>query len=260
MNKIALSLFLSISIIFLNSTKILAQNDLPSLLIEPTQINSIVNDTFTVDLIIDTANQEVAGVGAELFYNQNNLEVTKIDTYPIFDSYPNASYDNTKGTISISGIEDPTSQVLYNGKDRFATITFLSKSVGQSTIKFNYLPNNTRDSNIAVTYGTGDILAYTNSLIVSISPNTNSPNTVVDNPTFSPPENQTNNSNTLIYILGSIIIAILIIIITLFFFLKNKKPSPQEPNIVIKTNNQPLNPNSSAPTSPILDNPPPPIY
>jgi len=261
MNKIALSLFLSLGIIFLHSTNLLAQNNLPSLLLEPTQTNSTVNETFTVDLRIDTSNQEVAGVGAELFYSQNNLEVTKIDTYPIFDSYPNATYDNAKGTISISGIKDPTSQSLYQGIDRFATITFRSKSVGQTTVKFNYLPNNTRESNIAVTYGNGDILAYTNSLTVSISPNPNIANTTVtDDTTLSPPMTNSANNN-LIYIIGSIIAAIIITIIVLFLLLKNKNTSPQEPTIIIKTDNQsPTNPLPPTDSPPYTNNTVPPTY
>lgn len=139
----------------------------PALLFTQESVNTKVGESFTTDVSIDTAGAQVGGVGAKIIFDPQALEVSQIETLPVFPDYPAANQDNIKGTILISGIVQDKSQ-LYSGKGTFAKIHWTAKSAGETKIQFNYVPNETKDSNIAVLYGTGDILQKVNTVAVTI--------------------------------------------------------------------------------------------
>ncbi|MEO8581447.1 MAG: cohesin domain-containing protein [Patescibacteria group bacterium] len=139
-----------------------------SLLFVPETISTGVGQQFTTQVWIDTAGASVGGVGAKINFNATSLSVEKIETLPVFPDYPATTFDNETGSINISGIVRSKDE-LYTGKGQFATITWKTKGAGDSSIAFNYVPNSTNDSNIAVLYGNGDILQKTNSVVIQVA-------------------------------------------------------------------------------------------
>jgi hypothetical protein len=139
----------------------------PSLLFSPETENVKSGETFDIDLLIDTAGQQVGGVDAVVKYNPSLLSGASIQTTGVFNDYPATIINNQDGQINISGIVNSINN-LYAGRDTFAVITFKAVSQGTAIVNFHYLPGSTRDSNIAVTFGSGDILNRVNSLTVSI--------------------------------------------------------------------------------------------
>ena len=158
--------YLGIGLLFLTlATPSLALQ--PSLNFSPSSKTVEKNETFTIDILLDTAGYDVGGTGAKISYDPNKLSVTKIDSQPIFADYPALIIDDANGTLTISGISASLND-LYNGRDTFATIWFLAKNSGETTAGFNFQPGSTTDSNIAVTFGNGDILAAVNQLKITI--------------------------------------------------------------------------------------------
>ena len=148
-----------------------AQTSSASILFTSEQSNTSTNEIFTTELEIDTAGAEVGGVGAKIKFDPTYLQIDKIETLPVFPDYPATTFDNEKGTAVISGIVK-SKDALYSGKAPFATITWKAKSAGSTPIELLYQPNETKDSNIAVLYGTGDILSKVNSVLVNIDGST----------------------------------------------------------------------------------------
>lgn len=218
------------------SKTVLAQSAEPSLLFNPTQISTTANQDFTANIVIDTAGKDAAGAGAEIFYDVQYLEITKIDTFPIFDTYPTVTQDNRQGIASISGINEPGDKEFYKGKDTLATITFHAKSAGQATVKFNFLPNNTRDSNIAVTTGNGDILSKVNTLQVTIAPNPQA-NVDISASPKSQPNTPAGPNYTLYLLVGLAVFLVIVVVAIIFILISRKKNHPHQsgPTIIIPT-------------------------
>jgi len=143
----------------------------PSLLFSDSSKAVGVGEIITVDIILDTAGQEVHGAGAKITFDQKNLEIVSIQPGTIFGDYPVASYDNTSGNIIVSGIASSKNNS-FNDSGVFATLTFRAIKEGDSSVQFIFEPGSTRDSNIAVTYGTGDILSNVGTLSITVTPGT----------------------------------------------------------------------------------------
>ena len=111
----------------------------PSLLFSPDSINTTLDRDFSVDIVVDTAGQEIGGVGVEVIYEKDKLIVTDIKIGTIFSDYPLAAIDNDNGKVSVSGITDSLRN-LYEGRDVFATITFTATSLGTSRMDFVFTP------------------------------------------------------------------------------------------------------------------------
>lgn len=139
-----------------------------SLKFQPSSMNLGVGERLIVDIIIDTAENEVAGCGAKIEYDPNIISVVSIDLGSIFNDYPSATFDNNTGRAMISGIVNSPKN-LYKGQGKFGTITLQMVSTGMTKVKFEFTPGSTTDSNIAVTYGNGDILESVNELNITVT-------------------------------------------------------------------------------------------
>lgn len=139
----------------------------PSLNFSPSAKTVEQNETFTIDVLLDTAGYDVGGAGAKINYDPAKLSVTKIVPGTIFADYPALIIDSTGGKLTISGISASLNQ-LYNGRGVLATIWLKTKNSGETTADFNFQPGSTTDSNIAVTFGNGDILAAVNQLRITV--------------------------------------------------------------------------------------------
>lgn len=154
--------------IFLSGQQTFAQTASPSILFTPEQVTQAVGTEFSTELSINTQGNQVGGVGAKVRFDPMLLEVTRVETLPLFPDYPASSFDNVKGTVTISGIVR-SKEELYTGTASFAKVYWKAKKAGLTTIQLLYEPNSTKDSNIAVLYGNGDILEKVNSVSVEIT-------------------------------------------------------------------------------------------
>jgi len=139
----------------------------PSLMFSPVEVTTNLGDNFTLDVNIDTGGQKVGGAGAQIFYDPLFLQAVSIENGTIFSDYPSSDFDNNQGKIIISGIVSPITN-LYSGSGLFAKVTFKSVNSGVSSVKFNFVPGSTTDSNIAVVSGSGDILSEVNQANITI--------------------------------------------------------------------------------------------
>lgn len=144
----------------------------PSLLFDPNQIKTTLGEVFTVSIKVDTGGYESGGVGSIIIYDPYMFAATTIQTGQIFTDYPMSSINNEKGKITISGIAASTEH-LFSGSGEFAKVTFKPIQIGQSEINFAFQPGLTTDSNIAVTFGNGDILTKINKIEITTLPSSN---------------------------------------------------------------------------------------
>lgn len=156
----------------------------PSLLFSPSDIATTTNTQFNVNVLINTAGQNVSGAGAKIVFDPYYLTAISITTGEIFADYPAAIINNQTGQITISGISSSPTD-LYNSSGTFATIAFRPYHPGQTKVKYNYVPGSTVDSNIAVMTGNGDILSEVNELTVNITGSAVDPATPTPTPASS---------------------------------------------------------------------------
>lgn len=126
--------------------------------LKPDTASTHLGGEFTLSVMVDTAGYASGGVGTVIKYDPDMVAATHINPGSIFADYPLTTIDQTNGKITISGIA-ASADHLYTGAGEFATVTFLARNVGTGTISFDFTPGSTRDSNIAVMFGNGDVLA-----------------------------------------------------------------------------------------------------
>lgn len=139
----------------------------PGLYFSPSSLTVSKGNTFTTNIILDTEENKVGGAGAKIIFNSDILEVDSITSGAIFDDYPSTTFDNSQGKITISGISSSPNN-LYVGRGTFASITFRAKATGNTTVLFDFTPGSTTDSNIAVSFGNGDILNAVGTLSITV--------------------------------------------------------------------------------------------
>ena len=92
----------------------------------------LVNQTFKVQIEIDTAKQDVNVVGMYLQYEPSRLRLVDMDTTASFcQFYPEKKYDNRLGTISlVCGTPHPG----VSGKNILMNLEFVPLAVGTTNI------------------------------------------------------------------------------------------------------------------------------
>lgn len=132
----------------------------------PETIDAVIGTNFKVSILLDTSGYAVGGAGAIIKYDPTTLKIIDIHNGDIFADYPISSFNEEAGIIKVSGIASSTEN-LYIGKGIFTTITLQSKQVGITNLNFDFTPGSTRDSNIAVTFGSGDVLQKVDTLTIT---------------------------------------------------------------------------------------------
>lgn len=122
-----------------------------------------INEEFSLDLRIDTNSQEVGGYDAVMFYDSNLLEFIKADNLvPDFELFTNESQvpgETSTKRLTITGIMQLEKQKPFAfNQEPVAHIIFRAKKAGSSTIKFDFTPDETSDSNL-VLINTEEILS-----------------------------------------------------------------------------------------------------
>lgn len=138
-----------------------------SLNLNPSAKTVMVNEEFSLKILVDTGGENIGGVGAKILFDPEKILATKIVSGEIMADYPAAIIDNTSGKLTISGIAGSADD-LFSGADIFATVTFRAVAAGQTKISFAFQPGATTDSNVAVSYGNGDILSQVNQSTITI--------------------------------------------------------------------------------------------
>ena len=116
-----------------------------------------VGDTFEVVIDLSLSDESVDGVDALLFFDADLLQVEEIAAGDLFSSYPTNTYDNTQGTITISGVTQGSGSAVTSG-GTMATITFLANAAGTSSLTFDFTSGSGTDSNVAESETGNDIL------------------------------------------------------------------------------------------------------
>lgn len=133
--------------------------------LSPSSGSYSVNDTFQVNVNINTSGQNSYGVDInKLRFNPNIFQVVDADVNTSGVQISAGSLmpltiantvDNTLGTIQFSQLATPGAT--YNGSGTLATITFRVVSAGSSSLNFDFTLGNGADTNIAGLGG--DLLA-----------------------------------------------------------------------------------------------------
>lgn len=163
-----LLLILVLAIFSVNSRNAYAQSNAGRLYFNPDTGEVSNGSEFTTDIYLDTDGAESGGAGVILNFNPVLIEAVETEPGIIFDDYPLAVIDNEAGKVSISGISGSRDQ-LFTGNDLFARVTWRALKTGTTQIGFEFETGSTTDSNIAVTFGNGDILSEVGNLDLSIS-------------------------------------------------------------------------------------------
>ncbi len=166
------------------------------------------DQVFTVNVLLDTEGQSIDGVDIYyLNYNPNQLEVQddndiqpgiQITAGSLIPLTQTNSVDNTTGKITFSQITAGGNTFKSDGAQILATIHFKVLKAENTTVSFDFKPEDTRDSNIA-SKGIDILTSATNAVYGSL------------------PTTETNRSDTTMIL---IIFIILIVIVALFILLR----------------------------------------
>jgi hypothetical protein len=103
-----------------------------------------LEDGFTVDVMIDTAGQEVTSARFTITFDPNILQLAKAErNNSLFEQYPDdeSSLDNTNGVVMLTGFTQSGSSDLYvteGDSDLFARLTFDVLKKGEVTLDWEF--------------------------------------------------------------------------------------------------------------------------
>lgn len=112
-----------------------------------------VGSQVQIPISVNTSGKNIIGVDVVIKYDPEVFQATNSGVLKVFQpgkvfgEYPIASADNTRGEIRVSGIAS-TGQNGFNGIGVLGTLSLKTLKSGQSTLKFDYLPDGTTDSNM----------------------------------------------------------------------------------------------------------------
>lgn len=141
---------------------------LPTISLNASKADFAVNETVAVAVLIDSGNKNLAGVDLIVKFDPKVLEATQggLVKGRIFDEYPLVSADQTRGTISISGVNSAGSG--FKGTGQFAAINFKVRAAGKTKLTVDFEKGSTTDSNLVDTDTSKDILEQVNDLELEI--------------------------------------------------------------------------------------------
>jgi hypothetical protein len=131
-----------------------------TLSLSPTAQTVGLNQTFTVNVNLDTAGGRVDGVDIySLHFSPSVLQVVQVLPGNLFANTVVNSVNNSTGVISFA--QTSAGGTYFSGSGVLAQITFRSMARGSSNVTFDFTPGSTTDTN--VTYqGIDQLSAVTN--------------------------------------------------------------------------------------------------
>lgn len=143
-----------------------------SLSLSPASATKAVNDTFSVDIVLDTGGDAVGGATAILTYDTARLQVvgSSLTVGPIFGS-GTAPFTNTVDTATGQiRYDSGTLGTAYTGQGTLATITFRAVAVGTAPVNFVFNPSATTGTSlVAASTGPTNLLTTVNNGTYTIS-------------------------------------------------------------------------------------------
>lgn len=100
--------------------------------LEPNNVSKDVNQSFTLDVYVDSGTEEIRGVDIYLSFDGNLLSAESVSAGSFFSTVTN---NITSNEVYISGVMDDVST--KTGLGKVASVTFKGKSGGSGTISFN---------------------------------------------------------------------------------------------------------------------------
>ena len=146
-----------------------ADVDVATMGLEPSSGTYQVDQTFDVNIVVNTGNRDTDAATAVLNFDSNYLDVVDADSTRAGTQitpgtiYPNMMTNNVNGNKivfegSIDLIADPI--VPFNGTGTFATIKFLAKQSGTTSVTFGYVEDSRdMDSSQIISHDGDTILA-----------------------------------------------------------------------------------------------------
>lgn len=133
-----------------------------------------VGQEIPVDIVLDTDGALVDGVDAIVSFDSALLKVEPVEvsgkSVPVkvgtlFNDYPQNALED--GKITLSGISDSTG---YSGKGILGTVVFKAVKQGSASVKIEYSPDDTTESNVVLSGAAKDILGNVLDLALDIKP------------------------------------------------------------------------------------------
>jgi hypothetical protein len=124
----------------------------------------LVNDTFNVDVILNTGGSETDGADVIIRYDGNKLSLISA---VLGDLYANKLTSDTSVAGKITLRATSSENASFNGTGTFATLTFKAIAGGTANLYFDFTSGATTDSNVA--YQGNDILGSTSNASYTIT-------------------------------------------------------------------------------------------
>ncbi|KKP92672.1 MAG: Ig domain protein group 2 domain protein [Parcubacteria group bacterium GW2011_GWA1_36_12] len=125
-----------------------------------------VGEDFSVDLKLDT-NASITGADAIILFDPAQLTAVNVIDKKLLPTTPKIDINNGNGTISISQVADPGTPFIGSGT--MAQLVFRSLgSVGNRTLRFDYVPGVKTESNVIASIDGKDILAQPLDLTLTV--------------------------------------------------------------------------------------------
>jgi hypothetical protein len=142
-----------------------------SLVLSPSSGTVGVNAVFDVGLYLNTNGAQIDGMDAKIIYEPGKLEAQSISPdLNVFADYPTQTINATSGRITLQGNAPSSSPYANNGLVQVATLRFKTLTEGTTSLRIDFTPGATTDSNVAE-HGTNlDILSSVTNAAYTISP------------------------------------------------------------------------------------------
>ncbi len=145
------------------------KNQTAELILETQSKNIKQGDNFSINVILDTFSNATTASDLTIKYDPTYLVSTKsnepFSQSKIFQKTVFNKLDSKTGIATMSAIADLDKT--FSGRGILTTVTFRAIKRGTTELKIEYLPNDTRDSNIVS--NTTDILESVQNLPLSIN-------------------------------------------------------------------------------------------
>lgn len=127
-----------------------------------------IGEIIPVSVTVDTAGRLIDGVDFILQYDPKILEVKDQDIIKgtLFDDYPLAAVDSSRGLVTMSGISNAQNGILVSGQ--FVTINFKAKARGKTALTIDFQKDTTIHSNLVEASTLSNVLGQVNNLEINI--------------------------------------------------------------------------------------------
>lgn len=129
---------------FLFDQAVFAQNQSQKILLSPNYQEMPLGAGFKVDVLI-VSEETLIGADVKIDYDDRVLEVISIDSGEAFDMVPKKVAN--EGVISITGLKSQAGSPFY-GIGRLATLNLKTIGAGDTTLRTQFEPEKTTDSNL----------------------------------------------------------------------------------------------------------------